>query len=141
MAQAVWAVLALRGPQSAGELKTRTARYHPFDDPAEVEAVLQRLAGRETPLVTNVGRRPGQSQDRWIQLLGPVGDGDQVAEPPAAAPAPAPAPDGMASPPPVAPPTAPAGAEPPGRQELEARLAAVERRLATLERELGLDSD
>ncbi len=72
--QAVFAVLALRGPQSPGELKTRTERYHPFEDLDDVERVLQSLAAGPTPLVRNVGRAPGQSQDRWIQLLGPSSD-------------------------------------------------------------------
>lgn len=88
--QAVFAVLALRGPQSPGELKTRTERYHPFEDLDDVERVLQALADGPNPLVRNVGRASGQSQDRWIQLLGPSLDlplssrpGD-LARPPAA---------------------------------------------------------
>ncbi|MDH3300752.1 MAG: YceH family protein [Acidimicrobiia bacterium] len=82
--QAVLAVLALRGPQSAGELCTRTERYAVFPDDrdeafAAVEDVLAGLAGREAPLVRNVGRASGQSQDRWIQLLdGGVGAGGPV---------------------------------------------------------------
>ena len=72
--QAVFTVLALRGPQSPGELKTRTERYHQFDDLDQVEAVLQGLASRSQPLARNVGRASGQSQDRWIQLLGPEGE-------------------------------------------------------------------
>ncbi len=70
--QAVLAVLALRGPQSPGELKTRTERYHPFEDVADVERTLFSLRERDRPLVHDIGRQPGQSQDRWIQLLGPV---------------------------------------------------------------------
>ena len=62
------AVLMLRGPQTPGELKQRTERLHRFDSPPEVEQTLHRLAGRE--LVRNVGRRPGQKEDRWEQLLG-----------------------------------------------------------------------
>lgn len=135
-AQAVWAVLALRGPQSAGELKTRTSRHHPFDDLSEVEEVLRRLAAREVPLATNVGRRSGQSQDRWIQLLGPVGDDEAGGRPdhvdeiaPTAAPVP---PASQPRPDPVG------SVE---RDGLEDRLAAVEQRLARLERELGLESE
>ena len=72
---AVLAVLMLRGKQTPGELRTRTERYVSFADLNEVEAVLQRLAGLESPLVKNYGRGPGQSQDRWGQLLG--GDEDK----------------------------------------------------------------
>ena len=92
--QAVFAVLALRGPQSPGELKTRTDRYHDFADLQAVETVLQSLADREQPLTRNVGRASGQSQDRWIQLLGPLpGEAadapDTPASPPVSAPVPA----------------------------------------------------
>lgn len=67
---AVMSVLMLRGPQTAGELRTRTERYVSFPDVDTVLDTLARLAERPTPLVRNRGRRPGQSQDRWAQTLG-----------------------------------------------------------------------
>lgn len=69
--RAVLTVLLLRGPQAPGELKTRTDRLHHFADRSEVETVLQRLAGLETPLVQQLERRPGQQDHRWQHLLGP----------------------------------------------------------------------
>lgn len=72
---AIVAVLMLRGPQTAGELRTRTERYVSFPDVDTVLDTLARLAERPTPLVRNQGRRPGQSQDRWSQTLG----GDETA--------------------------------------------------------------
>ncbi len=72
--QALLGVLALRGPQSVGELKTRTERYGTFSSNAEVEQALTALASRPEPLVRNVGRRSGQSQDRWVQLIGDADD-------------------------------------------------------------------
>ena len=45
--RALITVLLLRGPQSPGELKTRTDRLHAFADRAEVEECLARLASRE----------------------------------------------------------------------------------------------
>ncbi len=66
----VLSVLMLRGPQSAGELRTRTDRAIGFADPAEVEVVLESLAGRDEPLVKDLGRGAGQSQNRWTHLLG-----------------------------------------------------------------------
>jgi uncharacterized protein YceH (UPF0502 family)/SAM-dependent methyltransferase len=69
---AVITVLLLRGPNAAGELKTRTERLHGFADRAEVEACLARLAAHEPPLVRELERRPGQQDSRWIHLLGPV---------------------------------------------------------------------
>ena len=72
---AVLAVMMLRGPQSAGELKTRTERYATsqgtgFESIDDVEAVLARLADGVDPFVANIGRVSGQSQDRWAHLLG-----------------------------------------------------------------------
>jgi uncharacterized protein YceH (UPF0502 family) len=67
---AVLAVLMLRGPQTPGELRTRTERYVFFDSVPAVEGVLERLAERKPPLVVRLGRRPGQSQDRWSHALG-----------------------------------------------------------------------
>ena len=62
---ALMGVLMLRGPQTVGELRQRTDRMTEFDSLDELERELERLAGREEPLVTNVGRRPGQKEERW----------------------------------------------------------------------------
>jgi uncharacterized protein len=62
------AVLMLRGPQTVGELKTRTERLHRFESTAEVDEALRGLAQRE--LATQLDRRPGQKEERWTQLLG-----------------------------------------------------------------------
>ena len=67
--KALVAVLGLRGAQTPGELRQRTERLHPFDSVEATEAELQRLAARPDPLVENLGREPGQSQDRWMHLL------------------------------------------------------------------------
>jgi uncharacterized protein YceH (UPF0502 family) len=69
---AVLTVLLLRGPQSPGELRTRTARLHPFEDRTEVEATLGGLAQLAEPLVVELERRPGQQDHRWAHLLGPL---------------------------------------------------------------------
>jgi uncharacterized protein YceH (UPF0502 family) len=67
------AVLALRGPQTVGELRTRTERMHDFASLSEVEEVLEALAAREEPLVVRLERQPGQKEARYAQLLsGPV---------------------------------------------------------------------
>ncbi|MFI5337257.1 MAG: DUF480 domain-containing protein, partial [Opitutales bacterium] len=44
-------VLLLRGAQTPGELRSRTARMHPFADLADVLAGLGALASRPAPLV------------------------------------------------------------------------------------------
>lgn len=70
--RALVGLLLLRGAQSSAELRTRAERLHRFADVADVDRALGALAsgradGRE--LVRCVGRRPGQRDDRWIQLL------------------------------------------------------------------------
>jgi uncharacterized protein YceH (UPF0502 family) len=70
---ALLCVLLLRGPQTPGELKSRTERLHPFADLAAVEEGLDRLAGREEALVRRLAREPGQKEARVCQLLS---DGD-----------------------------------------------------------------
>ena len=67
---ALLAVLMLRGPQTPGELRARVERYRVASDHASVEAALRALAERPSPLVVNLGRAPGQSQDRWRHTLG-----------------------------------------------------------------------
>jgi len=73
--QALLAVMMLRGPQSSGELKTRTDRYATsqgagFESPDDIEAVLRAMAEKADPYVANIGRGSGQSQDRWAHLFG-----------------------------------------------------------------------
>ena len=66
---AVVALLLLRGPQTVGELKTRSSRLHPFASLGDIEAVLTGLAAAERGLVVNLPRRPGQKESRWAELL------------------------------------------------------------------------
>jgi len=66
---ALVAVLLLRGPQTGGELRSRSARMCEFDDIAEVDVELERLGGLSEPVVARLPRRPGQKEERWVQLL------------------------------------------------------------------------
>jgi uncharacterized protein YceH (UPF0502 family) len=68
---ALLGVLLLRGPQTPGELKSRTDRMAHFDSIAELELALELLIDRD--YVKRIPRRPGQKEDRFAQLLG--GDG------------------------------------------------------------------
>jgi uncharacterized protein YceH (UPF0502 family) len=72
--RALVTVLLLRGVQSAGELRVRTERLHPFADREAVEACLERLAAQGDPLVRRLERRPGQQDHRWVHLLGPISE-------------------------------------------------------------------
>lgn len=62
-------VLLLRGAQTAGELRTRGSRLHPFEDLASVEAALDGLIQCDPPLVARLSRRPGQKEIRFAHLL------------------------------------------------------------------------
>jgi uncharacterized protein YceH (UPF0502 family) len=104
--QVLLCVLMLRGPQTVGELRGRTERLYNFDSLADVEATLNRLAERTTPLVKKLARRPGEKESRFAHLL----SGDVETAEPAIAPAPRPSP-------------------------LEARVAQLESDLAELKRQ------
>lgn len=68
---ALLCVLMLRGPQTVGELRTRTERLFKFDTLPEVEEALNALAARPgEPLVTKLPRAPGTKESRYTHLLG-----------------------------------------------------------------------
>jgi uncharacterized protein len=66
---AVLGVLMLRGPQTVGEIRTRTARLFEFPDLARVELTLQSLASLSQPLVASLPRQPGHKELRYAHLL------------------------------------------------------------------------
>jgi len=61
--------LLLRGPQTPGELRTRTERLCPMADVSEVEAELEKLMAREEPLVVKLPREPGKRDSRYAHLF------------------------------------------------------------------------
>ena len=144
------AILMLRGPQTPGELRTRADRYVSFADFDAVEVTLRRLMEREEPLVRNTGRRPGQSQDRWIELVSegsePAASHDPVA-PTMSAPGPSGpvfSPDVVVEPGPVLSPDVVFEAVGDRTDEIDALRADVEelRRLVDeIRTELGMTSD
>jgi hypothetical protein len=110
---AVLCVLMLRGPQTAGELRTRTQRIHDFAEVAEVESTLDGLIDREPPLVVRLPRRAGQKEVRYAHLLS-----GEVAVP-------------------DVPETASLGTTTSDAPADDGRVAALERRVETLEAELA----
>lgn len=69
-AGAILAVLMLRGPQTAGELRMNCERLHPFSDISSVEGFLHELRDRAAgALVTELPRQPGSRENRWAHLL------------------------------------------------------------------------
>ena len=63
---AVLCVLMLRGPQTVGELRTRTERLVRFESLEEVETVLEQLMSRApSPIAVRLPRQPGQKELRY----------------------------------------------------------------------------
>ena len=67
---ALLAMLMLRGPQTAGELRINCERLHKFADISSVESFLVELAERAAgALVVELPRQPGSRENRWMHLL------------------------------------------------------------------------
>jgi uncharacterized protein len=132
---AVLAVLLLRGPQTPGELKARSERMAPVQSLGDIERVLAELDDRG--YARRLGRRPGQKEDRFAQLLGGEDgagaiDSDDLGPAPGAsahrylAPPQAPRPSPAPTPPPA----------PAADAELESRVASLEQEVAALRAQL-----
>ena len=83
--QAILCELLLRGPQTVGELRSRSERMHAFSNLEAVEEVLHLLATRKEPLLTKLPRQPGRKENRFAHLLCGAPD---IEEPSANEPAP-----------------------------------------------------
>ncbi|HEY9432220.1 MAG TPA: DUF480 domain-containing protein [Blastocatellia bacterium] len=79
-------VLILRGPQTSGELRSRTQHLRSFGSLAEVETLLQELSLREEPLIVKLPRQPGSRESRFAHLLGGPVEMEQSEAPPHLAP-------------------------------------------------------
>ncbi len=103
-------VLLLRGPQTVGEIKTRTDRLCEFENTAEVESVLLGLMERsDGSFVSRLPRQSGQKEARYMHLFG---------ETPAAKPAGATPSPNVSVPP---------------KDSLQVRVENLEKRMAALE--------
>ena len=94
---AVTCVLLLRGPQTPGELRSRTDRMYHFEALDDVISMLDRLAQREPPLARVLPRQPGTKESRYTHLFSgepPMSDPGESAT---VARAPSPATAGSAS--------------------------------------------
>jgi hypothetical protein len=86
---AIVCVLLLRGPQTPGELRSRTDRMYRFEALDDIVSTLDRLAQREPPLARVLPRQPGTKESRYTHLFS--------GEPPEADVARAPSPANAAS--------------------------------------------
>lgn len=71
---AVVCLLLLRGPQTPGELRSRSSRLHQFADNAEVVVALSSLINRDgEALLVKLPRTPGRKDSEYMHLFsGPV---------------------------------------------------------------------
>lgn len=68
--KAITCCMLLRGPQTPGELRTRTNRLADFSDVKEVEAVLDNMAARDAgALVVKLPREAGKRESRYMHLF------------------------------------------------------------------------
>jgi uncharacterized protein len=127
---AVVAVLLLRGPQTPGELKSRSERMAHIGSLPDVERVLDHLG--ERGYASRLERRPGQKEDRYEHRLGGGSTDSPAAAPASAGTAPG-FPPGASQVPQASAGAAPASAG----AELESRLSALEAEVAALKQELA----
>ena len=67
---AIVCLLLLRGPQTPGELRSRSGRLHTFADNAEVVASLNELIQREgDSMVVKLPRTPGRKDSEYMHLF------------------------------------------------------------------------
>ena len=71
--------LLLRGPQTPGELRSRTNRLCSFDDVTQVDAVLAKLA-EQGLYVVKLPREPGKRESRYAHLFSGEVDLQALAE-------------------------------------------------------------
>jgi uncharacterized protein len=120
---AIVCVLLLRGPQTPGELRSRTDRMYHFEALEDVVSTLDRLAQREPPLARILPRQPGTKESRYMHLFSGEPPSIEGAEPPSM--------DGVAS---VARALPPATAV---SESTSARLATLEEEVTRLRAELS----
>jgi uncharacterized protein len=67
---AVICMLLLRGPQTVGEIRTRTDRLYSFTSLEETEKTIRALAERsDGPFVVELPRQPGRKESRFMHLF------------------------------------------------------------------------
>jgi uncharacterized protein len=67
----VLSALALRGAQTAAEIRSRIERLLPAGESSAIEELLDALAARSPePLAVRLGKRPGERDDRWAAAIG-----------------------------------------------------------------------
>jgi uncharacterized protein YceH (UPF0502 family) len=125
---ALVAVLFLRGPQTAGELRINSERLHKFGDILSVEAFLRELAERkEGALARELPKQSGARETRWTHLL----SGEPAVAAPVAQPVQAAGSDALT--------VSEIAAMKATIDELQSEVAALKETVARLCKQLGVD--
>jgi uncharacterized protein YceH (UPF0502 family) len=66
---AVMCILMLRGPQTPGEIKSRTERLFSFKSLMHVDEVLQKLMNQEEPMIFKIPKQLGNKESRYAHLF------------------------------------------------------------------------
>ncbi|MBQ4849966.1 YceH family protein [Pseudoalteromonas sp. MMG012] len=66
--RAILCIMLLRGPQTPGELRTRSARLAEFNNVSDVENTLEEMQSQT--LICKLEREPGKRESRYQHLLG-----------------------------------------------------------------------
>lgn len=107
---AIITTLLLRSAQTPGELRGRTGRMFEFNDMAQLETSLEKLAEREDgPFVVRLDREPGKRESRYQHLFSGAVEAQEFAF----------------------------DTPQPGASELEARVIALENNVADLKQQLA----
>ncbi len=78
---AIVTLLLLRGPQTPGEIRSRSGRLHEFADNGEVVVALDSLIVRDgDPLLVKLPRTPGRKDSEYMHLFAGEVDVDAYAE-------------------------------------------------------------
>ncbi|WP_345425448.1 YceH family protein [Halioxenophilus aromaticivorans] len=117
--QAILTIMLLRGPQTAGDLLTRSQRMAEFDGIADMEELLETLCNKSQPMIMRIAKRAGQRDDRYMHLLCGEIDLSSLPEPSASA----------------------AGSATASNAELVKRVEVLERKLALVMAQLDLQED
>jgi len=82
---AVLTVLMLRGPQTLGEIRSRSASLYDFSSLEQIQTTVDALMSGDKPFVARLARQPGQKEVRYTHLLcgdaPPVADNESEPEP------------------------------------------------------------
>ncbi|MGI9206295.1 MAG: YceH family protein [Woeseiaceae bacterium] len=118
---AIVCLLLLRGPQTPGELRSRSGRMHTFDDNSAVVMALNELMEQDLePLVVKLPRTPGRKDSEYMHLFsGPVDAEAHAARAKAAKPA--------------------NSSARTSTSDLERRVSQLESEVAALKEKLGMD--